>query len=110
MGYKALRNTYAIDSTSGVEVRRLVTAGSVFPPGYEPIESSDVESVEGTGPDPANIASGVQGASPDVGGGGELKGQALEDRIEELGGYEELGLSQDARADEKREAVAQAGR
>lgn len=129
MAKKALKNTYGYEVVGGVEVRRLIVAGDVVPDHYR-VESAD--DFEPTGeaaapefdapqaatrdPHEAGLEAGLtdeagEDATETVGGvsdASELKGQALEDRIDELGGYEALGLTSDAKADEKREAVAEA--
>lgn len=109
MARKATRDTYGIEIVGGVEVRRLVKAGDVIPDTY----SVEGGSVEG-GPAEAPAAGADATAPPNPGVGTadtpveDLKGDDLESAIEEHGGYEALGLASDAKADEKRSAVAEA--
>lgn len=128
MAKKALQNTYGYETVGGVEVRRLIVAGDIVPDHYRVESASDFEptgqeampeypapETETRDPHEAGLEAGTTdeaGANAEPVGGGdasELKGDALEDRIEELGGYEALGLASDAKADEKRAAVAEAG-
>jgi hypothetical protein len=46
MARKATKDTYAIDSSSGVEIRRRVFAGQVVPNAYQ-LEEGSYEEVEG---------------------------------------------------------------
>lgn len=111
MGYKALRNTYGIESYTGVEVRRQVRAGDLFPAGYEPETPGDVEEVEGVGPSPSNVI-GEETASPDSDAIASLKGDDLDDAVEAAGIDASTGGSnQDGsmNAEEKRQALRDAG-
>lgn len=106
MGYKALRNTYAVETVTGAEVRRLVVAGDAFPFGYEPTDMSDVEETDQVGPSPSNVIgeSGAvdSGAADPI---GDLKGDDLDEAVKAAGieGYSDM------KADEKREALRDAG-
>lgn len=46
MARRATKDTYGIDSVGGVEVRRLVFAGQMVPPGLQ-VEEGSYEEVEG---------------------------------------------------------------
>lgn len=99
MGYKAVRNTYAIDASSGVEVRRLVVAGDVFPEGYEPSETSDVEETD------QKVVSGhviSDDASDPI---DDLKGEDLEAAVADADIEGRSSMS----AAEKRQALRDAG-
>jgi len=99
VGFKALRNTYAIDASSGVEVRRLVVAGDTFPEGYEPSETSDVEETD------EKVVSGhvvSDDASDPI---ADLKGEDLDDAVADAG----IEGASSMKADEKRQALRDAG-
>lgn len=104
MGYKATRNTYAIDASSGVEVRRLVKAGAVFPHGYEPETASDVEQTDEAPPTSGQVVGGSASVQANTADSGELKGEALDKRAAEL----DIEGRSDMSADEKRQAIAEA--
>lgn len=112
MGYKATRNTYAIDASSGVEVRRLVSAGDVFPAGYEPETSSDVEQTDEVAT-VDNIVGGSASVDPNAGSVDanstgdpvdDLKGEDLDARAADL----EIEGRSSMTADEKRDAIRKA--
>jgi hypothetical protein len=104
MGYKAVRNTYAIDKASGVETRRLVVAGDVFPYGYEPTETSDVEEVEGVGASPSGVIGEQNPPAEEEDAIAALKGDDLDNRAAEL----EIEGRSSMSADEKRDAIREA--
>lgn len=99
MGYKALRNTYAVDASSGVEVRRLVVAGDVFPEGYEPSSNSDVEET-----DQKAISGHVisEDAADPI---DDLKGDDLEKAVQDA----DIEGRSDMNAEQKRQALRDAG-
>lgn len=107
MGYKALRNTYAIDASSGVEVRRLVSAGDVFPFGYEPSDSADVEQTDEVATS-GQVVGGSASVDANAGGGDAidgLKGEDLENAVADADIEGRSSMS----ADEKRQALRDAG-
>lgn len=99
MGYKALRNTYAVDNSSGVEVRRVVVAGDVFPVGYEPVNNSDVEETD------EKVVSGHVVSEDAADPIADLKGEDLDDAVEAAG----IEGASSMKADEKRQALRDAG-